>query len=136
MARVVLVEIVGRMNGHNNGEITISYKELAHRLNRKNEAPFGPAIAELMKHGLLDISEQSIWQERKAREYRLTCVNTTDSSGRPIKATNDYLNWTPRVKNDATDAVAGKPKSASAFVAAKVAAATDAVAALNGKPPK
>lgn len=124
------------MNGSNNGEIHLSYAEIAHSLNRKNQAVIGPAIARLMQHGLVDISAESVWQERKAREYRLTFVNTTDRIGRPIKATNDYLNWKPQVKNDATDVVAGKRKSATRFVAGKMAAATDAVASGNGKLPK
>jgi hypothetical protein len=134
VARAILVEIVARFDGHNNGCIHASYAELAHRLNRKNQAPIGPAIAELMQHGLLDLSAESVWRERRAREYRLPFVNTSDSIGRTIKATNDYLGW--RAKNDATDAVAAKPKSATPFVAGKIAAATDAVATANGKPPK
>jgi hypothetical protein len=35
------------------------------------------AIAELMQHGLLDLSAESVWRERRAREYRLTFVNTS-----------------------------------------------------------
>jgi hypothetical protein len=130
MARAVLVEIVGRMNGSNNGQITRSYAQLAAALNRKNQAPIGPAIAELMQHGLLDISAESVWQERRAREYRLTFVNTTDAIGRTIRATNDYLRF------DATDVVAVKAKSATTPVAESGGTATYAVAATNGKPPK
>lgn len=130
IARAILVEIVGRMDGYNNGQIHISYAELAQRLNRRNQAPIGPAIAELMQHGLVDLSAESIWRERKAREYRLTFVNTSDSIGRTIKATNDYL------KFDATDVVAAKRKSATTFVAASTGTATNVVAGANGKPPK
>lgn len=136
IARAILVEIVASMGGNNNGTIHKSYAELARALNRKNQAPIGPAIAELIEHGLLDISAESVWQERKAREYRLTFVNTTDSIGRPIRATNDYLKWTPRVKNDATNVVAEGPKSATAFVAGRIAAATNGVATPNAKLPK
>jgi len=63
--------------------------------NRVGKLSVGPAIAELMQHGLLDIGAESVWQERKAREYRLPFVNTSDSIGKPIKATNDYLKWKP-----------------------------------------
>jgi hypothetical protein len=136
IARCILIEIVSRMRGNNNGEITVSYAQLALALNRRNQAPIGPAIAELMQHGLLDLSAESVWQERKAREYRLTFVNTTDAIGRPIRATNDYLKWTAGEKIDATDVVAAKRKSATPFVAGKVAAATDGVAVANGKLPK
>jgi hypothetical protein len=130
MARAILFEIAGVLDGHNHGSIHLSYADLAQRLNRKNQAPIGPAIAELMHHGLLDLSAESVWRERKAREYRLTFVNTTDSIGRTIKATNDYL------KFDATDVVAAKLKSATASVAEAEAAATTSVAAPHGKPPK
>lgn len=135
IARAILIEVVARMRGDNNGSIHISYAELAHALNRKNQSPIGPAIAELIDHGFLDISANSVWQERKAREYRLTFVNTSDSIGRPIKATNDYLAWKPRAKNDTTDVVAATPKSVTPFVAERIAAATDAAATANVKPP-
>jgi len=137
IGRAILVEIVVRMRGDNNGEIHVSYAELAKCLNRKNQAPIGPAIAELMQHGLLDLSAESVWQERKSREYRLTFVNTSDSIGRPIKATNEYLAWNPSTALiDATDAVADEGKSATPFVASKVMAATEAVADDHVKLPK
>jgi hypothetical protein len=136
IARAILVELVSRMDGSNNGAIHVSYVELADCLNRKNQAVLGPAIGELMQHGLVDLSAESVWQERKAREYRLTFVNTTDAIGRPIKATNDYVRWTPTFgKSDATNVVAGKPKTATAFVAGKIAAATAVVAKTHEKPP-
>ncbi|TMJ19556.1 MAG: hypothetical protein E6G92_07205 [Alphaproteobacteria bacterium] len=136
MARCVLVEIVARLNGYNNGQIGLSFKELAHALNRKNEACFAPAIAELIKCGLVDVGLEAKWKQRLARTYRLTFVNTTDSIGRPIKATNEYLDWTPEAQIDATDAVAGEPRAATAFVASRVAAATNAVADTDGKLPR
>ena len=130
MARAILFEIAGILDGHNNAFIHVSYAELATRLNRKNQAPIGPAIAELMQHGLIDLSAEFVWRERRAREYRLTFVNTTDSIGRTIKATNDYL------KFDATDVVARKAKTATNAVAGARPAATDAVAGTHAKPPK
>ena len=131
IARAILVELVREMTGHNNGKITLSYKQLAFRLNRKNEAPIGPGIAELMAHGLVDISAESVWQERRAREYRLTFVNTTDSIGRTIPATNEYKHWT--AKNDATNVVAEKPKLATTSVADIHDAATTSVVGIYGK---
>ena len=130
VARAILVEIVATFDGHNNGAIHISYAQLAARLNRKNQAPIGPAIAELMQHGLLDLSAESIWRERKAREYRITFANTSDIIGRTIPATNDYL------KFDATDVVAAKRKTATTSVAEGGEAATASVAVANGKLPK
>jgi hypothetical protein len=133
IARAILVEIVERFDGYNNGAITISYAEIAARLNRKNQAPIGPAIAELMQHGLLDIGAEAVWRERRAREYRLTFANTSDSIGRTKPASNDYLRW--RAKNDATDGVAGKAESATNAVADGVDAATNGVAVTHAKLP-
>ena len=129
VARAILVELVKRMDGHNNGCIHASYAELAAALNRKNQAPIGPAIAELMQHGLLDLSAESVWRERKAREYRLTFVNTSDSIGRTIRATNEYL------KFDATDVVAARHQSATTSVASTRSSAIDAVAGTPEKAP-
>ena len=134
IARAILVEIAGRMDGRNNGSIHISYAELAAALNRRNQAPIGPAIDELVAHGLLDLNVESVWRERKAREYRLTFVNTTDTIGRPIRATNDYLQYPCRAKNDATDVVAARPKTVTPFVAAKMFAATASVAERTAAP--
>lgn len=69
MERAVLLEILARFNGYNNGEIAISFREFARRLNRKNEAPFGAAIVKLMSHGLIDIAADARWEDRRAREY-------------------------------------------------------------------
>lgn len=135
LERAILVEIVGKLDGFNNGAIAISYADLAHRLNRRNQVPFAEAIATLWEHGLIEPGADTYWKERKARTYRLTFVNTTDSIGRPIRATNDYLHWKPKGKICTTDAVAGKRKSATPFVASKVAAATDGVAGGNVKLP-
>jgi hypothetical protein len=79
-----------------------------------------------MQHGLLDLSAESVWRERRAREYRLTFVNTSDSIGRTIKATNDYLNF------DATDLVAARHQSATTSVAGTCSTATASVAAAHG----
>ena len=129
MERAVLVEIVARFSGYNNGEIAISYRELAHRLNRKNEAPFGPAIAKLIGHGLIDIVTEARWKDRRAREYRLTFVSTTDGAGHHVQATNEYRSWVPEEKFSTTDVVVTEAESTTAPVVGSVRAATTSVAA-------
>jgi hypothetical protein len=131
MERAVLIEIILRFNGYNNGAISISYKELAHRLNRKNEAPFGPAVAKLISHGLIDIGMDACWKERMAREYRLTFVSTTDRAGRQVAATNEYLHWAPEENSGATKAVAGTPESATPPIASGAKTATGVVVPLT-----
>lgn len=111
LARSVLVEIVRRMNGYNNGQIAISQRELAARLNTTNFRAISRAIAELMQHGFLVIATEGDWKPRLAREYRLTFVNTMQGHfSKP--ATNDYLHWTPKPKSGDDDVSAGKARSA------------------------
>jgi len=89
-ARAVLVEIVARMNGYNNGEIAVSRRELVAALGCTPRY-IGFAITELVEHGMIDVPFEGQWKARQSRQYRLTFVST--KSDRP--ATNDYLRWTP-----------------------------------------
>ncbi len=92
-ARVILVEITRRFNGFNNGSIGMSQRELGARLGSQNWKMIGRGIAELVDHGFLDVSAEGLLQEKRAREYRLTFVSTTDRYGRSVAATNEYRHW-------------------------------------------
>jgi len=94
IAKLILFSIARRFNGHNNGKIAVSYRNIAHDLNRKNQAPFPAAIAKLLEHGLIYISTEGDWSQRKAREYGLTFASS-GSYGSVKPATNDYLDWRP-----------------------------------------
>lgn len=127
--RAVLIELLATFNGYNNGHIVLSYKQLAERLSTTNQARIGRAIARLFQHGLIDIGAESVWQQRKAREYRLTFIST----GRPPHtrpATNEYLHW----KNDAEPVSAASPLSAEPVSATVQVPATKAPAAPMQKP--
>jgi hypothetical protein len=126
-----LLEILAKLNGFNNGKIAISYKQLARRLGRKNEAPFGRAIAELITHGFIEVMAEARWRDRRAREYRLTFVNTTDAAGRHVTATNEYLRWKAEDDSCATDAVAGTAEPAAASVAGRLDHASNVVVAFT-----
>lgn len=91
-ARAVLVELVARMNGYNNDAIAVSQRELVEAL-RCTPRYVGPAIAELMDHGILDVTVEGQWKTRQARQYRLTFISTKSAP-----ATNEYLRWTPTPK--------------------------------------
>ena len=90
--RCVLFEIVAVFSGYNNGKIAVSITQLCERLNTTNRRAVCAAIAELMEHGLIDISVEGSWAQRRAREYRLTFVSTMKGH-LPVPATNDYLHW-------------------------------------------
>jgi hypothetical protein len=106
-ARAILVELVGGMNGWNNGHIVMSQRMIAAALGTSNFRAIGRAIAELMEHGLIDVTIEGQWKARKAREYRLTFVSTKGAN-----ATNDYRLWEPTRKSGADGASARQPKSA------------------------
>jgi hypothetical protein len=110
-SRAILVELVSRMNGYNNGKLAVSQRELVEAIGCSPRKVVR-GIAELMEHGLIDVEAQGKWKERMAREYRLTFVSTKT---RP--ATNDYLHWKPGTKSGATALVAGTFESNSAAVA-------------------
>ena len=95
-ARAILVEMVARMNGYNNGHIAISITEICEALGNSNRGKASRALAELMEHGFIDVTVQANWKERMAREYRLTFVTTAYP---PFGATNDYKNWAPAEKS-------------------------------------
>lgn len=90
--RAVLIELVACFNGYNNGKIVCTFDQLADRLGNTNRRAMSKAFAELMDHGLIDVTTEADWKGRKGREYRLTFVNTTP--GDKFKAaTNDYKDW-------------------------------------------
>src|SRR5438045_3601597 len=65
-ARAILVELVARMNGWNNGSIAASHRELRAAL-RCGQRKIVRGIAELMEHGLIDVASEGKWKERLAR---------------------------------------------------------------------
>ena len=114
-ARAVLMEILSRFNGYNNGEIGVSYREIGEGLGSQNFTRIARAVADLMEHGLIDIGHEAVWKERHSRQYRLTWV----MSGKPpftAKATNDYLDWSKKIGVDHVSADA--PQSAKTSSAA------------------
>ncbi|MBA3667946.1 MAG: hypothetical protein H0W65_09515 [Sphingomonas sp.] len=134
-ARAILVEIVLKMNGYNNGTIGISQRQIANRLHTSNFKQIGRGIAELMEHGFLDIVIEGRWKQGKAREYRLTFVN----SGKPghyRAATNEYRAWLPEVKSGVEPVSANTP-STDDTVSANPPTFVETVSTdLNGKQPK
>ena len=86
------MEVVRNFNGYNNGEIAVAYSHLIQRLSNQNKRKIGQAFADLMNHGFITTEADADWKGKRAREYRLTFVNTTPG-GRHKPATNDYKDW-------------------------------------------
>jgi len=122
-ARAILVELVARMNGYNNGKIALSQRQLVEALGCAPRKVVR-GVAELMEHGLLDVPIEGKWKERMAREYRLTFV-----SNKARSATNDYIHWKPTQISGVTTPVAKVPLSGSDTVPAERAIGSAEVAA-------
>lgn len=130
--RAVLIEIVRTMNGYNNGEIGISQRQIAERLHTSNFRSISRAVAELMEHGLIDVSAEGKWKQRLARQYRLTFVNT-GGPGHYRPATNEYRDWTPAKKSGAEPVSAERTNPAEPVSAEAMDAAEPVSAEVNGK---
>lgn len=130
--RAVLTEMLATFNGYNNGKLVVSHRQLADALGNSNYRKISRAVAVLIERGLLDIATESVWKQRRAREYRLTFINSgTAPFVRP--ATNEYLHWQ---KNDADDVSARNVQSADDVSARPNDAADDVSARTTEKAPK
>lgn len=102
MARAVLIELVLRFDGRNNGQIGASFDTLASRLGNTNRRAIGAAIAELVDRGFIGIEAAADRHHHKAREYRLTFVSTGGERAH-CAATNDYIGWAASLSADSAD---------------------------------
>ncbi len=133
-ARAVLIEILGRFKGYNNGLIGVSSRELCARLNTSNARRISIAVRELFEAGLIDIPVEGKWKARQARLYRLPFISS--GKGPPFQpATNEYAKNPPRAFSGADNASAGKPRFAERASAGTLGLADNASATGNGKPP-
>ena len=128
--RAILLELLGRFNGYNNGKIGMSYREMADRLNTKSLKSIGPAIVDLHGHGFIDVTAEGKWKVREARLYRLTFLSS--GAHGQVRATNDYASWTPQeVKSGLPDTVTEKPRTVPLAVTEPLSAVPNTV---TGKP--
>jgi|GEM_PF-5666475 len=145
-ARALLVEVVRRFNGHNNGHIGLDARTARERLGASNRNVQG-AFDDLLTHGLIEMTEEAIWQERRAREYRLTWALSGRSPPyrQPTFAYRTWSTETPvmridrgkaRGKKGVTPAVTRAPQSASPAVTDPARPATDGVTARMAEPQK
>lgn len=107
MARAVLVELVRRFNGYNNGDIAASFDQLSECLSNTNRRAISAAIVELFEHGMVEIVAGADRLHHKARRYRLTFVTTGRPGATFRPATNDYRNWKAPARSEPVRS--GKP---------------------------
>lgn len=112
-ARAVLLEIVREFKGFNNGEIYLSVDQICQRLSNSNRRKACRAVAELMEHGLIDVSAEGQWRERQARQFRLTFV-TSGKFPNLRPATNEYRSWGPTEKSGGNASSPRRPRAGNA----------------------
>lgn len=88
-ARSLLLEFLRIFRPARNGALSISIVNCA-RLIRVNKDTAGRAFRELAEHGFIVMTQGEWWQERKAREWRLTFE---ESGGQ--EPTDDWKRWSP-----------------------------------------
>lgn len=93
-ARVVLQVLLFHHDGWNNGNLSISVKQIGKALNNQNHAANGQALAELIELGFVECTSGADHGQAKARTYRLTFVSTGEGK-RSKPATNEYQSWRP-----------------------------------------
>jgi hypothetical protein len=140
-ARAILVELVAKMNGYNNGSIAVSQRQLSEALSNSNYRKIGAAIAELMQHGFIEVTAEGDRRERVAREYRLTFVNTV-TNGKHVQATDDYRDWqksgadgVSAIKGISADDVSARIKKAADDASARKLAKQRSSAPFDDNPP-
>lgn len=110
-ARSCLLVMLERFNGFNNGRIGLSIDNLGAALGNQNHRANSRALIELMDRGFLECMAGANHVKSKAREYRLTFIESTGG-----KATNEWKLWQPPEKNgpEATATREWKPVEATA----------------------
>ncbi len=126
-SRALLVELIVRMNGFNNGKIAMSHRDARIALG-SGPNQVAAAFRQLVQHAIIDVELHGSRRQERAAEYRLTFASTESKP-----ATNDYLHWTPSLNPQAdnlitTAAVAPNPPSAIGAVAPTPSGAIGAVA--------
>lgn len=89
LARCLLMEFQNLHYNGRNGRLSISVENAAHRLNVTQKTARAP-FHELAEHGFIDLTKGYFWQERIAREWRLTFYAC---NGR--EPTDEWRFWKP-----------------------------------------
>ena len=94
--RALLVEVIYRHNGDNNGRILMSVREAADRLGIAPNTAL-KALAELRDTGFIRLVKAGSFslKRRHATEWTLTMFAVGD-----VKPTKDFMNWEPPEKTD------------------------------------
>lgn len=95
--RNVVLVINARFNGYNNGQIAISIEEIGRALGNQNHGSNGRALVAAIEHGFVECMADADHRQSKAREYRLTYIET-GPPGKRVAATHEYRAWRPSIE--------------------------------------
>jgi len=90
-ARCLLEEFQRIYRPGRNGKLSISTKRAAELINI-SEPTASKAFYELVEHGFLVLTEGHLWQERRAREWRLTFELGANNR----EPTDEWMDWKPK----------------------------------------
>ncbi len=88
--RCLLEEFQRTYRPGRNGKLSISTKHAAERINI-SEPTASNAFYELIDHGFIVLTKGQLWQERKAREWRLTF----EPGAKNQEPTDEWMQWEP-----------------------------------------
>lgn len=92
-ARAVLQVFQFCHDGFNNGNITLSIKQIGKALGDQCHGANAKAVAELIELGFLECTSDAMHGQSKARSYRVTFIATGKGKANP--ATNEFQEWRP-----------------------------------------
>jgi len=95
IGRCILIEMLKRYNGQNNGDISLSYREAQH-VGKCGADTARRALDELQTHGWIRLHNKGAYQNKHASTWILTIRPYNNQP-----ATNDWRKWTPE-KNAST----------------------------------
>ncbi|MGZ2411117.1 hypothetical protein ACUXST_000514 [Sphingomonas sp. F9_3S_D5_B_2] len=90
-SRAVLLALLRRFDGYNNGRIGLSTRKLADALGTTNYSANSEALGYLVARGIVAVERVGERGSRRSREFRLTFISTGEGPGE--HASNDYLSW-------------------------------------------
>lgn len=126
-ARCILLELVKRHNGYNNGRIAMSQREMSVAIGSTSFRDIARATAEMMELGFVSLQWEGDTWARKAREFRITWLPTGEHPHQK-PATDDW-----KAFSGATTVSAAKAVSATTVSAARKFPATTVSAAKEQK---
>lgn len=87
--RCIVLALCARFSGYNNGAIPISIEEIGQALGNQNHGANSKALARAIDLGIVECMVDANHHQGRAREYRLTFIETGPPKAR-VPATHEY----------------------------------------------